>query len=74
MNLKIFLNPFQAQTTIQYQLPTLGNVTIQLRDFLGRKMSVLANMTYEKAGLKELQFNAEKLYTSTYFVVLNYNG
>ena len=74
VDLKVYPNPFQAQTTIQYRLPESGRINIQLRDFLGRPIKVLVDANNEKAGLQKIQLNAENLPTGTYFIILNHNG
>ena len=49
-------NPFRQQTTVEYTLPTAGNVTVEVYDLLGRRVRVLTDGRRE-AGLHRVRWN-----------------
>jgi len=61
-------NPFNPTTTISYQLPTSGNVSLKVYDMLGREVATLAN-TRQDAGTYTVQFSAAnyQLSSGVYF-------
>jgi len=59
-------NPFNPVTTINYDLPKDGIVTIKLYDILGREMKILVN-EMKTAGYYKIQFNAGNLSSGVYF-------
>ena len=62
-------NPFRLKTSIKYNLPADGVVTLKVYDLSGKEIAVLEN-GYQKAGLYTKEFNAAKLSTGTYFCKL----
>jgi hypothetical protein len=62
-------NPFNPSTTITYQLPTRGHVTLKVFDVLGREVGTLVNDVQEP-GFKSLRFNATGLASGVYFYQL----
>jgi uncharacterized repeat protein (TIGR01451 family) len=68
-----FPNPFRGQTAIRYELPQVGHVTLRVYDMLGREVIELVNRQQE-AGRKEIQFDASRLASGTYFYRLNVDG
>ena len=58
-------NPFNPSTTIQYDLPVAGFVTLKVFDVLGREVAVLVQ-EYLKAGQYNVTFNAEGLPSGVY--------
>ncbi|MGD8777654.1 MAG: T9SS type A sorting domain-containing protein [Ignavibacteria bacterium] len=58
-------NPFNPTTTINYQIPETGNVTLKVYDVLGREVKTLVNET-QKAGIYEVGFNASNLASGIY--------
>ncbi len=74
LEVRIFPNPFQSQTTIKYYLPNKGKVKLQLRDFLGREVKILENSQQKDKGWHQLQLNAESIPAGTYYLVLANNG
>lgn len=62
-------NPFRLKTSIKYNLPTDGVVTLKVYDLSGKEIAVLEN-GYQKAGLYTKEFNAAKLSSGTYFCKL----
>jgi len=63
-------NPFNPTTTISYDLPANGYVTMKVYDILGREVATLVN-GYEQAGSYETTFDASKLASSVYFYRIN---
>ena len=65
-------NPFNPVTTIRWQLPEAGNVTLKIYDILGRETAILID-EYRSAGKYETEFNASSLSSGIYFYRLIYN-
>ena len=64
-----FPNPFNPSTTIKYQLPKDGLVTLKIYDILGREVATLVNE--EKiAGKYQVNFNASSLASGVYIYKL----
>ncbi len=59
-------NPFNPTTTINYQIPKYGMVTIKIYDILGREIKTLVN-EYKPAGRYNITFNASNLASGVYF-------
>ncbi len=53
-------NPFNPTTTINYQLPKDGMVTIKVYDIIGKEVATLVN-EQKSAGYYKVQFNARHL-------------
>ena len=66
-------NPFRAQTTLRYALPTAGPVRMSVYDLMGRRVATLVSET-QSAGRKKVVFRAQGLASGTYFVRLRSNG
>ncbi len=62
-------NPFNPSTTIQYQIPKSGLVTIKVYDVLGREVKNLLNQN-QSEGSHEINFNASNLSSGIYFYQL----
>ncbi|MEW6195790.1 MAG: T9SS type A sorting domain-containing protein [Bacteroidota bacterium] len=54
-------NPFNPTTTIKYQLPEAGMVTLKVYDILGKEVAELVNET-KAAGYYEVNFNVKTHY------------
>lgn len=61
-----FPNPFNPTTTIKYDIPKEGLVTIKIFDILGREVETLLNEE-KPAGKYQITFNAKKLSSGIYF-------
>ncbi|MBU0559165.1 MAG: peptidoglycan DD-metalloendopeptidase family protein [Bacteroidetes bacterium] len=61
-----FPNPFNPSTTIRYDLPQGGMVSIRVYDMLGIEVKTLVN-EYNSAGSYRVEFNASNLSSGTYF-------
>ncbi|MFH1528397.1 MAG: T9SS type A sorting domain-containing protein, partial [Bacteroidota bacterium] len=59
-------NPFNPSTTIRYDLPQGGMVSIRVYDMLGIEVKTLVN-EYNSAGSYRVEFNASNLSSGTYF-------
>jgi subtilisin-like proprotein convertase family protein len=61
-------NPFNPATTIRYQLPTAGKVTINVYDVLGREVYSMSE--YRTAGNYSFSFDGSNLASGVYFYKL----
>jgi hypothetical protein len=59
-------NPFNPATTIDYQIPMVGDVIIRVYDVLGREVRTLLH-DMKNAGKYEVKFDATDLPTGVYF-------
>jgi len=66
-------NPFNPTTTINYQLPEAGFVTIKVYDILGKEVSVLVNET-KQAGYYNVNFDAGSLTSGIYIYSIQSNN
>lgn len=58
-------NPFNPSTTISYQIPMDGLVTLKIYDILGKEVATLVN-EQKSAGKYEVKFNASNITSGTY--------
>jgi hypothetical protein len=65
-------NPFNPSTTIKFQLPIPGFVSLKVYDILGRETATLINEN-KIAGFYEVNFDASKLSSGIYFYHLKAN-
>jgi hypothetical protein len=65
-------NPFNPITTIKYQLPVSGYVTLKVFDILGNEVAILVNEPKEP-GYHEVIFDASRLTSGVYIYSLNHN-
>ena len=61
-----FPNPFNGQTTIEFDLPRRTQVTIRIFDISGRQVKVLQNAVLN-AGQHRLRMNSSELASGVYF-------
>ena len=59
-------NPFNPSTTINFDLPTDGKVSVKLFDMSGKEIAVLVNEV-KTAGYYSVNFNASSLSSGVYF-------
>ena len=58
-------NPFNPETTLQYEIPAVGEVTLQVYDVLGRLVSTIEQGTLAP-GVHEVTFDAAGLASGLY--------
>ncbi|MCP4634637.1 MAG: T9SS type A sorting domain-containing protein [candidate division Zixibacteria bacterium] len=61
-----FPNPFNPVTTIDYDLTSDGDVTLEVYNLMGQKMETLVN-GYESAGQKSITWDASTFSSGVYF-------
>lgn len=66
-------NPFNPSTRLQYAIPQAGLVQLAVYDMLGRKVADLVNQ-HQATGQYEVQVDATRWSSGTYFCRLNANG
>lgn len=66
-------NPFNATTTIRYELPEAANVKIAVFNILGQQVSVLRN-AQQPAGRYQLSWNPQQAASGLYFIRLEAGG
>ena len=68
-------NPFNPSTTIGYDLPTAGFVSLKIYDFLGREIKTLVNEYQQSGGYHKTFSTAEmNLSSGVYFCELRAGG
>ena len=68
-----FPNPFNPSTTIRYQIPQDGIVTLKIYNILGSEVATLVNEE-KVAGHYEVNFNANSLSSGVYFYKIQAGG
>jgi hypothetical protein len=71
--LQNYPNPFNPTTTINYQLPQDGFVTIKVFDILGKEVATLVDEN-KQAGYYSANFDAGKLTSGIYFYTIRVNN
>ena len=66
-------NPFNPSTTINYQVPSAGLVTIKIYDVLGREVETLVN-DEKSQGRYKVEFNGADLASGVYFYRITSNS
>ncbi len=66
-------NPFNPTTTIRYQLPASGNVSLTVYDLLGREVATLVN-EMKQPGSYSVQWNASAQPSGIFFYRLEAGG
>lgn len=66
-------NPFNPTTTINYQLPKDGMVTIRVYDIIGKEVATLIN-EQKSAGYYKVDFDASKLTSGVYIATIQTSG
>ncbi len=66
-------NPFNPSTTINYQLPENGFVTIKVFDVLGKEIATLVNEN-KSAGYYKVDFDASRLTSGVYIYTISVNN
>ena len=68
-----FPNPFNASTTISYDVPTDGHITMAVYDVLGRQVAVLSDERHH-AGSYQMVWNADRIGSGMYFLRMEAKG
>jgi Secretion system C-terminal sorting domain len=63
----VYPNPFNPETTIEYQLAHPGKTSIEVYNIRGQKMAILLNEE-QKAGMHSYKWNADGQSSGVYFV------
>jgi predicted outer membrane repeat protein len=63
-------NPFNPVTTIEFAIPSSGQVNLKVHDAIGREITELVN-EYKVPGKYNVQFNAANLSSGIYFYTLS---
>ena len=66
-------NPFNPTTRITYGLPEPARVKISVVNILGQQVAVLVN-DYQEAGYHRMIWDAQRMATGLYFVVMEANN
>ena len=66
-------NPFNPTTTIRYELPQDGIVTINIYNILGQRVKTILN-EFKRADRYEITFNGAGLASGVYFYTLKVNN
>jgi len=73
VTLSTFPNPSNTQTSISYSTSVAGDVSMEVFDVLGNKVSVIEN-SHKAAGNYETKFDTQNLNEGIYFVRITING
>jgi hypothetical protein len=60
-------NPFNPTTTIRYQMPAAGYVSLKVNDTAGRLIAILVE-DFQQAGFHQTAFNGSNMVSGVYFV------
>ena len=61
-------NPFNPETTVRFDLPMDSFVTLSLYDLMGRKVDILLNNSFLRAGQRKINVNGHGLPSGMYFL------
>ncbi|MCF7912282.1 MAG: T9SS type A sorting domain-containing protein [Candidatus Cloacimonetes bacterium] len=71
--MKIFPNPFNPETTIEFGLAEAGEVKIEVYNVKGQKVDTVVDMEYS-AGTQKVIWNAKGLASGIYYYKISSNG
>jgi subtilisin family serine protease len=71
--LQNYPNPFNPSTTIEFSIPEMSNVSIEIYNVVGELVASLVNQNLD-AGYHSLNLNASNLPSGTYIYQLKANG
>jgi len=66
-------NPFNPSTTISFDLPEAGRISLIVYNIQGREVATLVD-GYQNAGTNEITFNAKDLVSGVYFMRMEAGG
>lgn len=67
-----FPNPFNNSTIIQYEIPEESNISLDLYNIIGEKITSLYK-GYKMAGKYEINFDGSAISSGVYFIILTKN-
>jgi hypothetical protein len=73
LTLDSYPNPFNPTTTIKFNLPETGHITLKIYDIVGREIATLID-EMRAAGIQQVLFNANNLPSGIYIYSLRTNG
>lgn len=73
MLMQNYPNPFNPSTSIEFSIPVVSNVSVEIYNVIGELVSSLVNQSLE-AGYHRINFNASNLPSGTYIYQLKANG
>ena len=72
-DLKVYPNPFNAQTNIEYELRAPAEIKIEIFSIIGKRVALFGN-GIEPAGKHHLTWNAGEVSAGVYLLRLSVNG
>jgi len=69
-----FPNPFNPSTTISFNIPKSGVVSLKIYDITGKLVKSLLNNVKHEAGVKSINMSANELSSGIYFYSLEVDG
>ncbi len=72
-SLEIYPNPFKTKTTIEFNIPQSGFITLSVVDFTGKNIQSLVSKQLP-VGTHQIEWNAGGLPSGIYFLKLETNG
>ncbi|MGE5621074.1 MAG: T9SS type A sorting domain-containing protein [archaeon] len=67
-------NPFNPSTTIKFDLPESGNVTLRIYDIQGKLVQTVLNNVFKAGGTYEYKVNMNRMASGIYLYTLQHNG
>lgn len=67
-------NPFNPSTTIKFDLPASGNVSLRVYDLQGRLVNTVVNDEFKVRGTYEYKIDMNRMASGIYFYTLQQNG
>lgn len=71
--ISVYPNPFKEYVNIQINLPNSGNISAEIQDILGRKLSTIYS-GFATSGLFQMTWLASEIPSGVYMVNIHYNG
>ena len=70
---KVYPNPFNPSTRIEFNLPSDANISLSIYDLSGRQVATVFE-GFQDAGLHSYQWDASKMPSGVYYVRLQFNN
>ncbi len=71
---RIYPNPFNPSTTVEYTLDKAGLTTLKVYNILGQEVLTLVNNEYQAAKTYKISVNMKNHPSGTYFMMLQQGG